>query len=102
MVPSGSLLPVPFSVTVTPETTVWATPAFAMGGVLLVPPPPPLLPPVPPHAASVRAAITAKVRPGACWRIASLYRREPEEGSQMASQDGVRRDCFAGNVRVVT
>ena len=31
MLPSGSLLAVPFSVTVAPELTVWLAPAFAVG-----------------------------------------------------------------------
>src|SRR5688572_25373026 len=34
MLPSGSLLPEPFSVTKAPEFTVCAVPAFATGGVL--------------------------------------------------------------------
>ena len=36
MLPSGSLLAVPFNVTVTPEVTVWFDPAFAIGATLAV------------------------------------------------------------------
>lgn len=32
MVPSGSLLPAPFSITVSPSFTVWSGPASAIGG----------------------------------------------------------------------
>ena len=34
MIPSGSLLPVPSSVTEVPELTVWAVPALAAGAAL--------------------------------------------------------------------
>src|SRR5262245_39467373 len=33
MVPSGSVEPFPFRFTVAPESTVWSTPAFAVGGI---------------------------------------------------------------------
>src|SRR6187455_381197 len=72
MVPSGSLLAVPFRVTVTPEVTVWFEPALAMGAVLVLPPLLLLLlllPPPPPHAVSRRAAMPARARPGVYLRI---------------------------------
>ena len=73
MLPSGSLLAVPFSVTVTPEVTVWFEPALAIG-VTLTPPPLLLVLPVPPplHAVSNRAAMLARVRPGGDLRKPSF------------------------------
>src|SRR5262245_18644106 len=74
MVPSMSLLPAPVSVTVTPEVTVCAGPAFAAGGLLAVPPPlelPPRSPP-PPQPAN-RSARPETARPSLKWRMAFLY-----------------------------
>ena len=98
MVPSGSLLAVPFSVTVTPEVTVWFEPALAIGAVLVLPPLLLLLlllPPPPPQAVSNTAEMLARVRPSVYLRIPSLYRRGQMEGSRKASQCSVSCHCFA-------
>src|SRR6187402_1683083 len=74
MVPSESLLAVPFSVTVAPEATVWFEPALATGAMFAAPPLLLLLllPPPPPHAVRRRVAMPARARPGVYLRM-SLY-----------------------------
>jgi hypothetical protein len=75
MVPSESLLAEPFNVTVAPEVTLWAAPAFAVGAafappllllllLLLLLPPPPLL-----QALSKTVTMPARVRPILVWRM---------------------------------
>lgn len=71
MLPSGSLLAEPFSMTVAPELMLCAAPALAVGGVLVVPPPL-LLPPGPLlHAQSRKAAKPASAKPCVRERMAS-------------------------------
>ena len=78
---AASLLAEPFKVTAAPEATVWAVPAFAVGGVLFAPPllelplpPPPLLQPQ-----STRAAMAARARPWMKGRMASYTRLTSRE-----------------------
>src|SRR6476619_6429449 len=92
MVPSESLLAVPFSVTESPEVAVWFEPALAMGATLAVPPLLLLLlllPPPPPQAVSSRAAMPARVRPSVYLRI------HPYTGA--ASRRGVTRRLDAAS-----
>ena len=73
MVPSGSLLAEPFSVTTSPELTACAGPALAVGDKLVLPPllllPEP--PPPPPQPQSSSAATPANAKPSLKWRMVS-------------------------------